>query len=251
MQKKNKFTLIELLVVIAIIGILASMLLPALKQARDAAKEAACKSNLKQIGYAMEMYTNDFNRYYPQSPTDNTITKCWDYQLADYLNYKFEGNMSTWGPAIFHCPAGTLWSGVNSNPGASRGYSMNFFCANEDLAGMENYSGNGIKGKFKKASEQALVVEYWHGNGALGNNLPYEGITISTTLNREYINYTNAAGVNNYMAFRHGNNGANILLADGSIMRTDNRIFSEGRDVLWCFNIALKEYYMNEGWTAY
>jgi len=61
----RKFTLIELLVVVAIIGILASLLLPSLSRAREAAHRAVCASNEKQIGVAMTMYNNASDDFYP------------------------------------------------------------------------------------------------------------------------------------------------------------------------------------------
>ena len=65
-RRHHGFTLIELLVVIAIIAILAAILLPALSRAREAARRAACQSNLKQMGIIFKMHASEQKDIYPQ-----------------------------------------------------------------------------------------------------------------------------------------------------------------------------------------
>jgi len=81
--KRRAFTLIELLVVIAIIAILASMLLPALQQARAKARSIKCTGNLKQIGLSIFMYADD-NREHLPNYRDEATTWHWTDCLLPY-----------------------------------------------------------------------------------------------------------------------------------------------------------------------
>lgn len=63
--RRRAFTLVELLVVIAIIAVLAALLIPALKSARERAKTAQCANNERQIGVGLSAYMGDRNDYYP------------------------------------------------------------------------------------------------------------------------------------------------------------------------------------------
>lgn len=81
MKKQKGFTLIELLVVIAIIGLLSTLAVIALNNARSKARDARRVSDIKQIQSAMELYYNDSNQY-PGTPNGTTAVDIGDNCLS-------------------------------------------------------------------------------------------------------------------------------------------------------------------------
>ena len=119
--RRAGFTLIELLVVLGIIGTLSGLLLPALGKAKAQARSASCKSNLRQIGFALAMYVGDFRHY----PTDTDWVRTASPWYADQKLTPYTGNSRS----IFLCPTHkpTLRSTIDPIYFAPLSYGYNSF----------------------------------------------------------------------------------------------------------------------------
>jgi prepilin-type N-terminal cleavage/methylation domain-containing protein/prepilin-type processing-associated H-X9-DG protein len=213
MKKMTVFTLIELLVVIAIIAILASMLLPALNNARESARQATCRSNLKQQGTAIMFYVDDSDGYIPSHDIGTGTSGLWDYTLQDsYLG----GITPTGKYPIFRCPTRKSKLAEVAAPGSINSYSYNKHASFRLPAG--NYVGR----KMVKIQPLMMVVtDAVIGKG--GYTYDHAWGSIDYDDDRVDCRHSSSKRMLNFGDVNHGGI-ANTLFPDGHV---DNRRYSD------------------------
>lgn len=201
MKADRAFTLIELLVVIAIIAILASLLLPALARAKQAAHTVSCNSNLKEWGTATQIFAGDNNDYLPKDGTPNgtSVDEGWYIDLPHVMRIPAY-NQVPWRTNDTIEPGRSLWI-CPANPRRSNGNNLFHYCLNEHVNG----TGTGNQVKLCSIREPLRVV-WLFDNGKLAG----------------------VAQQNNVHTNLH-NHGANISFLDGHAVRFKNTEY-------WDFN---------------
>ena len=154
---KKGFTLIELLVVIAIIAILAAILFPVFAQAREKARQASCLSNLKQIGTAIQLYTDDYDETFPTSYNDYDGFYPWNTRnsgsydiirsVINALNVSYVKNFNMWCCPSAKPTSDDQWLAGKATPTKTDAeYFPSSYVFNGIIISSNNGFGNGMRG---------------------------------------------------------------------------------------------------------
>lgn len=174
-----EFTLIELLIVISIITILAGLLLPALKSAREKVLQIECQNKVKQMASAVIMYTVDFDGYGPAGGgiANGLFLRDGDGGIAAYLNVKGEylRASNTIVPPVAICSKGGRYGGTDPS-GYNMSYGLNRYLVSNESG---DYSGEfkRVKNPGGRMLGATIGIDGWanldtpaHGAGAWARN---------------------------------------------------------------------------------
>lgn len=152
---RRAFTLIELLVVIAIIGILSALLFPVFAKAREKARQAACSSNMKQIGLGILQYVQDYDETYPLTCYGYTLGVGNQYIPGQFYYWEQAINPYVKSTAVYICPSNPKNGEYPGSPAATtpisyaaNGYSLGSFGNQRALLGDGTYPRNPAQSQF-------------------------------------------------------------------------------------------------------
>ena len=252
---RSAFTLIELLVVMSILAVLAALLVPVLRTARDSALAVHCLNNLRQLGIAFPMYAEDHNDRLPPALIGRRTAGDWLYLISPYIGYtrswhendaaRNRGNSEHFGRHYLPCPVEVgsyngqfeIWAsygsagsyGVNYAGNGSRPFG--FWESNEDDATTGPKKGQGSKKITAVTSSEFLAADatlpyiYSPSWRSFKFDLDGDGVLDTSMI-------TTGPDLYNKLEPRHSGS-AHMLFVDGSVRLIPLKDWLHGENYLW------------------